>query len=245
MLVIGAPYRKSLWSSSTRSGTDHSPYIDFPKNWPVFSLFKDKNADWLEMYKGSREFLGTARAPRPAGPAGDRRPKRNGKCSVVDARQRDHAQADPVGVCRPHTSAKPNMPQFKGMDTFKGEQHHSLRHPGPTATRGKKVVVIGLLAIPRMTHLRRPIRRWTTTASSARPPIVVRFLHFVMNSRADLEFLACRPRRHDDGQSCIDFASRPGRYSISCRSRSTTRSLQGRRRFLCRANKAGFRARFS
>jgi putative flavoprotein involved in K+ transport len=25
------------------------PYIDFPKNWPVFSP-KDKIGDWLEMY---------------------------------------------------------------------------------------------------------------------------------------------------------------------------------------------------
>src|ERR1700722_8968490 len=40
-------------------------------------------------------------------------------------------------------SAKPNMPQFKGMDTFKGEQHHSARHPGPDRYKGKKVVVIG------------------------------------------------------------------------------------------------------
>jgi putative flavoprotein involved in K+ transport len=40
-------------------------------------------------------------------------------------------------------SAKPNMPQFKGMDTFNGEQHHSSRHPGPDRYKGKKVVVIG------------------------------------------------------------------------------------------------------
>src|SRR5690606_6733687 len=28
---------------------DHLPYIDFPKNWPVFSP-KDKIGDWLEFY---------------------------------------------------------------------------------------------------------------------------------------------------------------------------------------------------
>ncbi|TIQ20101.1 MAG: NAD(P)/FAD-dependent oxidoreductase, partial [Mesorhizobium sp.] len=28
---------------------DHLPYIDFPRNWPVFSP-KDKIGDWLEMY---------------------------------------------------------------------------------------------------------------------------------------------------------------------------------------------------
>ncbi len=39
--------------------------------------------------------------------------------------------------------AKPNMPSFKGMERFKGDQHHSSRHPGPDACRGKKAVVIG------------------------------------------------------------------------------------------------------
>ena len=28
-------------------------------------------------------------------------------------------------------SGKPNMPQFKGMERFKGDQHHSSQHPGP------------------------------------------------------------------------------------------------------------------
>ena len=29
------------------------------------------------------------------------------------------------------------------MDVFKGDQHHSSRHPGPDAYAGKKAVVIG------------------------------------------------------------------------------------------------------
>jgi putative flavoprotein involved in K+ transport len=40
-------------------------------------------------------------------------------------------------------SGKPNVPQFKGMERFKGEQHHSSEHPGPDGYAGKKVVVIG------------------------------------------------------------------------------------------------------
>lgn len=28
---------------------DHLPYIDFPKNWPIFSP-KDTIGDWLEFY---------------------------------------------------------------------------------------------------------------------------------------------------------------------------------------------------
>ena len=40
-------------------------------------------------------------------------------------------------------SAKANMPKFQGMEQFKGEQHHSSRHPGPDAYKGKRAVVIG------------------------------------------------------------------------------------------------------
>jgi len=40
-------------------------------------------------------------------------------------------------------SGKANLPQFPGMDRFKGDQHHSSRHPGPEAYSGKKAVVVG------------------------------------------------------------------------------------------------------
>ncbi|TIP78392.1 MAG: NAD(P)/FAD-dependent oxidoreductase, partial [Mesorhizobium sp.] len=40
-------------------------------------------------------------------------------------------------------SGRPNIPQFKGMENFRGDQHHSSKHPGPDSYFGKKVVVIG------------------------------------------------------------------------------------------------------
>lgn len=40
-------------------------------------------------------------------------------------------------------SGKANIPAFPGMDRFRGEQHHSSRHPGPDRYRGKKAVVVG------------------------------------------------------------------------------------------------------
>jgi len=40
-------------------------------------------------------------------------------------------------------SAKPNIPNFPGMARFKGDQHHSSKHPGPDAWAGKKVVIVG------------------------------------------------------------------------------------------------------
>ena len=35
------------------------------------------------------------------------------------------------------------MPSMPGMETFKGELHHSSKHPGPDGYKGKKAVVIG------------------------------------------------------------------------------------------------------
>ncbi len=40
-------------------------------------------------------------------------------------------------------SGIPNIPDIPGMDTFEGEQHHSSKHPGGEAYKGKKCVVLG------------------------------------------------------------------------------------------------------
>src|SRR5204862_4810071 len=34
-------------------------------------------------------------------------------------------------------------PWFKGMELFKGDQHHSSAHPGPDRYAGKRAVVVG------------------------------------------------------------------------------------------------------
>ena len=118
---------------------DHLPYIDFPKNWPVFSP-KDKIGDWLEMYTKVMElnyWTGTTAKHADWDDA-------NKEWTVVVERDGKEITLKPKQlVFATGMSAKPNMPQFKGMDTFKGEQHHSSRHPGPDRYKGKKVVVIG------------------------------------------------------------------------------------------------------
>jgi len=118
---------------------DHLPYIDFPKNWPVFSP-KDKIGDWLEMYTKVMElnyWTGTTAKAAKWDHA-------NKEWSVVVERDGKEITLKPKQlVFATGMSAKANMPQFKGMDTFKGEQHHSSRHPGPDRYKGKKVVVIG------------------------------------------------------------------------------------------------------
>jgi putative flavoprotein involved in K+ transport len=118
---------------------DHLPYIDFPKNWPVFSP-KDKIGDWLEMYTKVMELNYWTGTTAKAAKWDDA----NKEWSVVVERDGKEITLKPKQlVFATGMSAKPNMPQFRGMDTFKGEQHHSSRHPGPDRYKGKKVVVIG------------------------------------------------------------------------------------------------------
>ncbi|MBO9327640.1 SidA/IucD/PvdA family monooxygenase [Achromobacter xylosoxidans] len=118
---------------------DHLPYIPFPENWPIFAP-KDKIGDWLEMYTRIMELnYWTSSTCQSARYDED---KQEWEVTVL----RD---GEPV-VLRPKQlvlatgmSGKPNIPRFPGQDEFRGEQHHSSRHPGPDAYRGKNVVVIG------------------------------------------------------------------------------------------------------
>ena len=118
---------------------DHLPYLDFPKNWPVFSP-KDKIGDWLEMYTKVMELnYWTSTTARSA--TWDDKAKewtvvveRDGKPIVLKPKQLVFA----TGM-----SGKANLPTFKGMERFRGEQHHSSQHPGPDGYNGKKVVVVG------------------------------------------------------------------------------------------------------
>ena len=40
-------------------------------------------------------------------------------------------------------SGYPHVPEIEGAEHFKGDQHHSSKHPGPEAYRGKHCVVLG------------------------------------------------------------------------------------------------------
>jgi putative flavoprotein involved in K+ transport len=118
---------------------DHLPYIDFPKNWPVFAP-KDKIGDWLEMYARVMElnYWGSTECKSA-------RYDEASKEWIVQV-ERDGA----LITLRPQQlvlatgmSGKANIPTFEGMDVFTGDQHHSSQHPGPDAYRGKRAVVIG------------------------------------------------------------------------------------------------------
>jgi putative flavoprotein involved in K+ transport len=118
---------------------DHMPYLPFPPNWPVFSP-KDKIGDWLEMYTKVMElnYWGSTTCKSAQWDEAAKEwvvtVDRSGEEVVLRPKQL---------ILATGMSSKPNMPVIKGMERFKGDQHHSSRHPGPDAYRGKKVVVIG------------------------------------------------------------------------------------------------------
>ncbi len=106
---------------------DHLPYLDFPRNWPVFSP-KDKVGDWLEMYTKVMEVNywvkteATHAAFDPTSKTWCVTVTRDGVVSELRPTQL---------VLATGMSGKPNIPKFKGMERFRGDQQHSSQHPGP------------------------------------------------------------------------------------------------------------------
>jgi putative flavoprotein involved in K+ transport len=101
---------------------------------------KDKIGDWLEMYTKVMElnYWGATTCKSA------RYDEAKGEWIVqVEREGREITLRPKQLVLATGMSGKPNVPNFKGMDVFKGEQHHSSKHPGPDSYRGKKVVVIG------------------------------------------------------------------------------------------------------
>lgn len=118
---------------------DHLPYLPFPPNWPVFSP-KDKIGDWLEMYTKIMElnFWGSTTAKSA------KYDETTKEWTVVVARDGREITLRPRQlVLATGMSGKANVPNFPGMEKFKGDQHHSSKHPGPDAYKGKKAVIIG------------------------------------------------------------------------------------------------------
>ena len=118
---------------------DHLPYIDFPKNWPVFSP-KDKIGDWLEMYAKVMELNYWTTTTVKSASFDEAR--RNGRSSSSETARSSRLRPKQL-VFATGMSAKPIMPKLQGHGDFTGDQHHSSKHPGPDAYKGKRVVVIG------------------------------------------------------------------------------------------------------
>ncbi len=118
---------------------DHLPYLPFPRNWPVFAP-KDKIGDWLEMYTRVMEVPYWSNTTCLSASYDED----EGRWTVEVDRDGERLTLRPTElVIATGMSGKANLPTFKGMDRFRGDQHHSSAHPGPDAYVGKKAVVIG------------------------------------------------------------------------------------------------------
>jgi putative flavoprotein involved in K+ transport len=105
----------------------------------VFSP-KDKIADWLESYVRVMELnywtstTAISATYDEAAADWEVHVERDGEPVTLRPRQL---------VLATGMSGKPNLPDLPGQDIFKGEQHHSSKHPGPDPYKDKRVVVIG------------------------------------------------------------------------------------------------------
>ena len=118
---------------------DHLPYLPFPDHWPVFSP-KDKIGDWLGSYTKIMELNYWSKTTCKSASYDEA----SGEWTVVVDRDGEEVVLKPRQlVLATGMSAVPNMPQLPGMEKFKGDLHHSSKHPGPDAYKGKKAVVIG------------------------------------------------------------------------------------------------------
>ncbi|MGA1552935.1 MAG: FAD-dependent oxidoreductase, partial [Burkholderiaceae bacterium] len=112
---------------------DHLPYLPFPPNWPIFSP-KDKIGDWLEMYTKIMEINYWGSTTCQSASFDETKNEwsikvvRDGKEIILKPKQL---------VLATGMSGKANVPSFKGMERFKVDQHHSSKHPGPDAYKGK------------------------------------------------------------------------------------------------------------
>ena len=118
---------------------DHMPYLPFPDHWPVFAP-KDKIGDWLEMYTKVMElnYWGSTIAKKAhfheSTQAWEVVVERDGHEVTLRPKQLVFA----LGV-----SGYASVPSIPGAESFEGDQHHSSKHPGPEAYKGKKCVVLG------------------------------------------------------------------------------------------------------
>lgn len=118
---------------------DHLPYLPFPDHWPVFAP-KDKIGDWLEMYTKVMELNYWSSTLCKSASYDEETQEwtvnvvRDGEEVVLRPKQL---------VLATGMSGIPNVPDIPGMDTFKGDIHHSSAHGGSEEYTGKKCIVLG------------------------------------------------------------------------------------------------------
>lgn len=120
---------------------DHFPYIQYPPHWPIFTP-KDKLASWFKHYAEAMELNFWTEATVQGGAQYDESTKK-WTTTVVRAGQQPREMKVAHIIMATGFSGEPRMPNWPGMDTFKGPMPHSSKHIGAAGWEGKKAVVVG------------------------------------------------------------------------------------------------------
>lgn len=119
---------------------DHLPYLPFPDHWPVFAP-KDKIGDWLEMYTKVME-LNYWNSTLCKSASYDESTQ-EWTVNVMRDGGEEVALRPKQLVLATGMSGIPNIPEILGMDTFKGDIHHSSAHGSSENYSGKNAIVLG------------------------------------------------------------------------------------------------------
>ncbi|EFJ16324.1 hypothetical protein SELMODRAFT_422043 [Selaginella moellendorffii] len=119
---------------------DHLPYLPFPENWPIFAP-KDKMGDWLEAYTKimeinywtSSECLGARLDPQSG----------EWEVKILRDGSKEVTLRPKQLILATGMSGFPNVPRVPGQEEFVGDLHHSSKHPGGEAYKGKRAVILG------------------------------------------------------------------------------------------------------
>lgn len=125
---------------------DHMPYIPFPPHWPIFTP-KDKLAEFFEAYVNLLELNAWTSTDLKSASWDEGKQQ----WTVEVERRKADGSVEKRTLHPGHViqatghSGKKNMPDMKGIDSFKGTRLcHSSEHPGANPfSKGKKAVVVG------------------------------------------------------------------------------------------------------
>ncbi|KAI1078182.1 FAD/NAD(P)-binding domain-containing protein [Whalleya microplaca] len=216
------------------------PYLNFPKFWPVFTP-KDKLADFLKSYAEILE-LNVWNNTTLESSTWDESKK---QWTVVLKRKNKDGSVETRTLHPKHIvqstghSGKKNHPQFKGMETFKGDVlcHSSEFRGAKKNAKGRKAVVVGscnsALDISQDFY-----------ENGYDVTLVQRSSTCVMSSKAVREILLM-PLYHEDGPPTEDADllqwSFPGEVFKSVHGDNTKRQQELDKELLEGLNKAGFK----
>lgn len=120
--------------------TNHFPYLPFPDTWPVY-IPKDKIANWMEFYADAMELNVWNRTEFLGGEYDAATKRWTVRLKLADGSTRIMHPAHVVMALG--VSGIPSIPQFPGIETFRGRVAHSSGQTDDFESAGKRALVVG------------------------------------------------------------------------------------------------------